>query len=319
MKKSIFTFFVITFASISQGAGQEQVPAFPVGSLSAYPTIVQAGTHPTLTWDVTIPEAIDEIIEIEPPGTIKPKRCLVMDVRVLGASVKRTWVNSRGQVVDWEWVETEALVSYNGSSYDRIFFDTHDDVAPNYIVHSQIVDKNSSIDFGSRYVLSSGSWSTLYTSTNSSYNVVALKNGDTPPTTTPMYQQPTIESFILPYLDEDGNIELGPRDIIYLMELTHTDRNDGGFDLQDMALLVSFYDEVQEDGTVIDCESEDTDEGTIEGDTNKGKTNNGNGNGNNGHGNNEDGVDSSNPGNSKDGEDTDPDVDDEKQRGRRKE
>ena len=95
------------------------------------------------------------------------------------------------------------------------------------------------------------------------------------------------------------------------MELTHTDRNHGGFDLQDMALLVSFYDQVQEDGTVIDCTTEDADEGTIEGDTNKGKTNNG-------HGNNMDGVDSSNPGNSKAGEDTDPDVDDEKQRGRRK-
>lgn len=320
MKKSLLIFFLITLASIHQGVGQNnQVPAFPVGSLSAYPTIVQAGTHPTLTWDITIPEAIEEIIEIEEPGTIKPKRCLVMDVRVLGASVKRTWVNSRGEVVDWEWVPTESLISYNGASYERIFFDTQDDVAPNYIVHSQIVDKNSSIDFGARYVNSNGSWSTLYTSTNSAYNVVALKNGDTPPTTTPMYQQPTIESFILPYLDDDGNIELGPRDIIYLMELTHTDRNDGGFDLQDMALLVSFYDQVQEDGTVIDCESEEEDEGTIEGDNNNGKTNNGNGNGNNGHGNNEDGVDSSNPGNSKDGEDSDPDVDDEKQRGRRKE
>ena len=324
MKKSLLIFFLISLALIHQGVAQNnQVPAFPVGSLSAYPTIVQAGTHPTLTWDITIPEAIEEIIEIEEPGTIKPKRCLVMDVRVLGASVKRTWVNSRGEVVDWEWVPTESLISYNGASYERIFFDTQDDVAPNYIVHSQIVDKNSSIDFGARYVNSNGSWSTLYTSTNSAYNVVALKNGDTPPTTTPMYQQPTIESFILPYLDDDGNIELGPRDIIYLMELTHTDRNDGGFDLQDMALLVSFYDQVQEDGTVIDCESEEEDEGTIEGDNNNGKTNNGNGNGNgngnNGHGNNEDGVDSSNPGNSKDGEDSDPDVDDEKQRGRRKE
>lgn len=295
----------------STQAQDEQVPAFPVGSLSAFPTIVQAGTHPTLTWNITIPEAIEEIIEIEEPGTIRPKRCLVMDIRVLGASVKRTWVNRRGQVVKWEWVPTECLISYNGGTLNRIFFDTHDDVSPNYIVHTQIVQNNSSIDFGSRYVLSNGSWSTLRTSTNSAYNVVALKNGDTPPTTTPMYQQPTIESFILPYLDDDGNIELGPRDVIYLMELTHTDRDDGGFDLQDMALLVSFYDQVQEDGTVIDCASEEADEGTIEGDNNKGKTNNG-------HGNNEDGVDSSNPGNSKDGEDTDPDDDDEKQRGRRK-
>lgn len=312
MKSTFLTLILLVAGALQMGvAEEEQVPAFPVGSLSAFPTIVQAGTHPTLTWDVTIPETIEEIIVIEPPGTIKPKRCLVMDVRVLGASVKRTWVNSNGQVVNWEWVPTESLLSYNGSSYDRIFFDTHDEVLPNYIVHTQLVDKNSTINFGARYVLSNGSWSSMRTSTNSSYNVVALKNGDTPPTTTPLYQQPTIESFILPYLDEDGNISLGARDVIYLMELTHTDQSHGGFDLQDMALLISFYDQVQADGTVIDCDAEEEDEGTIPGNNNNGHTNNG-------HGNNWDGVDSSNPGNSKSGEDTDPDVDDEMQRGRRK-
>lgn len=317
MKSTFLTLIILVAGALQIGFAQEdQVPAFPVGSLSAFPTIVQAGTHPTLTWDVTVPETIEEVIVIEPPGTIRPKRCLVMDVRVLGASVKRTWVNRSGQVTRWEWVPTQAALSYNGSSYDRIFFDTHDEVLPNYIVHSQIVAQNSTINFGAKYVLSNGSWSNMYTSTNSAYNVVALKNGDTPPTTTPLYQQPTIESFILPYLDEAGNISLGARDVIYLMELTHTDRNHGGFDLQDMALLVSFYDEVQADGTVIDCSTQEDDEGTIKGDTNKGKTKKGQGN--KGHGNNWDGVDSSNPGNSKEGEDTDLAVDDEKQRGRRK-
>ncbi|MEZ5434456.1 MAG: hypothetical protein R3F31_25480 [Verrucomicrobiales bacterium] len=63
---------------------------------------------------------------------------------------------------------------------------------------------------------------------------------DTPPTTTPLYQQPTLESFLRPYLDDNGNIKIGPMDVIYLMELTHTDRNNGGFDLQDLVILVTF-------------------------------------------------------------------------------
>ena len=89
--------------------------------------------------------------------------------------------------MDWEWVPTQAQIKYNGNSYSPIFFDTHDDVNPNQIVHSQTVEKNSSINFGGRYMASNGYWSTWYSSTNSSHNVVALKDGDTPPTTTPLY------------------------------------------------------------------------------------------------------------------------------------
>lgn len=302
-------------------ADPDQTPTIPVGSLSAFPTIVQTGTKPQLTWEITLPETVPVVIE--PPGTVKPKRCLYMDVRVLGASVKRVWTNNRGEVVDWEWVPTESRISYDGGSYERIFYDTHDNVLPDRIVHSQKVEKNSTINFGARYVQSNGSWATWYSSTNSSHNVVALRDGDTPPTTTPMYQQPTIESFILPYLDDDGNISLGPRDIIYLMELTHTDRNHGGFDLQDMALLLTFYDELETDEGTFDCDGNQTGGGgTDGGGTDDGGTDggsSGNGNGNNGHGNNVDGVDSSNPGNSPHHDnDTDPNYDDERGRGRRK-
>ena len=282
-------------------------PLIPSGNLSAFPTMVQAGTHPTLTWDITLPEGVTDVVTITPPGTITPKRCLIMDVRILGASVKRVWTNSHGKITKWEWVPTEAQLNYNGSGYSRIFYNTHNKVNPNTIVRTIAVGEGKTINFGGRYYVD-GAWSNTFTSTNSSHNVVALKNGDTPPTTTPLYQQPTIESFILPYLDDDGKISLGARDVILLMELTHTDRNHGGFDLQDLAVLATFYDEVSHNGVVSDC-SGTTSTGT-------GGTTSGSGNGNNGHGNNVDGVDSSNPGNSPH-VDSDPDVDDEAGRGRR--
>jgi len=326
--------------------GQNLTPLIPSGSLSAFPTIVQAGTHPTLTWDVTLPESVTDIVTITPPGTITPKRCLIMDVRILGASVKRVWLNSQGKVTKWEWVPTEAQMNYNNTGYTRIFYNTHDKVNPNSIVKTIAVGAGKTINFGGRYVTSSGSWSTWYSTTNCQYNVVALKDGDTPPTTTPLYQQPTIESFILPYLNEDGNIKLGARDVIYLMELTHTDRNHGGFDLQDLAILVTFYDEVSHNGVTSDCAGTTEGDGTMSGGTTSGGTTSGGttsggttsggttsggttgdgstsggttseGNGNNGHGNNTDGVDSSNPGNAP-FTDSDPNVDDEENRGRRK-
>jgi hypothetical protein len=303
----LFGLIAITTFIVSPLRSQDQTPIIPVGSLSAFPTIVQAGTHPDLTWDVTLPERVDDIITIEPPGTLVPKRSMIMDVRVIGASVKRVWINSRGQITNWEWVPTEAQMNYNGSGYSRFFYNTQDNVNPNSGLVTKVVEKDSTINFGARYLNSNGSWSTWYSSTNAQYNVVALKNGDTPPTTTPLYQQPTIESFILPYLDNNGNISIGARDIIYLMELTHTDRNHGGFDLQDMVLLVTFYDEMVHNGVTSTCAGSTTTGGTTTTTTT----------GNNGHGNNVDGVDSSNPGNAP-FTDTDPNVDDEGQRGKRK-
>ena len=320
MNARIREFLILLASLVLPGILQAQTPLTPLipsGNLSAFPTIVQAGTHPTLTWDITLPEAVDDVVTIEPPGTLVPTRCLIMDVRILGASVKRVWINSQGKVTKWEWVPTEGQMNYNGEGYNRIFYNTQDNVNPNTIVSTIAVEQGSTIDFGGRYLQSDGSWSTWYSSTNSQYNVVALKNGDTPPTTTPLYQQPTIESFILPYLDDDGNISLGARDVIYLMELTHTDRNNGGFDLQDLCILVTFYDEVSHNGVTSDCAGTNPDDGTMDGGTGTDSGTTESGNGNNGHGNNVDGVDSSNPGNAP-FTDTDPTVDDEAGRGRRK-
>ncbi|MEM6277907.1 MAG: hypothetical protein AAF733_00410 [Verrucomicrobiota bacterium] len=242
MKQVIPAAFALLFLTTSQPLlGEEEAPLIPVGTLSAFPTIVQTGTHPQLTWEVTLPEAIEEIIEITPPGTITPKRDVFMEVRILGAGV--TYYEG-GYLY---FVPTEAEISVNGGSYTRIFYDTNTNVNPNTIVYSSAVEEGETVNFGASYY-HNNSWGPFYSSTNSANNVVALKNGDTPPTTTPMHQAPTIESFIRPYLGDDGTVVLGPRDVIYLFELTHTDQSDQGFDLQDMAILVRFYEEVSEDG-----------------------------------------------------------------------
>lgn len=222
-------------------AQQTNAPVMPVGSLSAFPTIVQAGTHPQLTWNVTLPAAVLDVVTITPPGTVTATKSQYVDVRILGASVKAVSTNQYGQITSWSWVPTECVFSFNGGSYNRIFYDTHDKVNQNTIVTTKQVNVGQTINFGGRYYYNNN-WSTQRTSTNSSNTVRALKHGDTPPTTTPLYQQPTIESFILPYLDTNGNLKLGPRDVIYLMELTHTNTADGGFDLQDLVILCTFRD-----------------------------------------------------------------------------
>lgn len=210
----------------------------PSGNLSTPQAFVQYGTKPNLAWNITYPEIIKDLVTIKPPGTITPKTKVKMEVRVIGASVKVVWKNSWGAITRWEWAPTEAQMSVNKGAYSRIFYNTQANVQPNMVVKTLTCDVGQDINFGGRYNLDG--WSYLYTSTNSSQNVVALINGDIPPTTTPLYQQPTIEDFIKPYLDGSGRISIGSKDVIYLMELTHTDKRDGGFDLQDLALLVTF-------------------------------------------------------------------------------
>src|SRR5690606_11876702 len=111
----------------------------------------------TLTWDITLPEGVTDVVTITPPRTITPKRCLIMDVRILGASVKRVWTNSHGKVTKWEWVPTEAQLNYNGSGYSRIFYNTHNKVNPNTIVRTIAVGEGKTLNFGGRHYVD-GAW-----------------------------------------------------------------------------------------------------------------------------------------------------------------
>lgn len=235
---AVITVVVLILCAIFAGKVHAQDPPVPVGFLSASPEYVQIGEKPNLSWSVTYPAVVKDIITITPPGTCTPKVRVAMDVRVIGASVKIVWTNGWGQVTRWEWAPTEAQVSINNGTYSRIFYNTQDKVNPSTVVHSTTVQAGRDINFAGRHYFDG--WSSLFKSTSDSGNVVALVNGDTPPTTTPLYQQPTIDDFIRPYLDGQGRVSIGPKDVIYLMELTHTNKNDAGFDLQDLALLVTF-------------------------------------------------------------------------------
>jgi len=229
---------VLITCMICAGMLRAQDPSVPVGALTATPDYVKVGDRPNLSWTITYPAVVKDIITITPPGTCTPKVRVAMDVRVIGASVKVVWTNAWGQITRWEWAPTEAQVSINNGSYSRIFYNTQDKVNPSTVVYSTTVQAGRDINFAGRYYFDG--WSSLFRSTNTNGNVIALVNGDTPPTTTPLYQQPTINDFIRQYLDGQGRVKIGPKDVIYLMELTHTNKNDSGFDLQDLALLVTF-------------------------------------------------------------------------------
>jgi hypothetical protein len=245
-------------------AAAQSIPSVPVGSLTAFPTIVQTGTKPTLTWDIQYPAIVKDYVEIVGSSTIRAKEKLDVEVRVLGNGVTVSATGSN----TFSWVNAQALLSFNSTSssivsasnstppsrnnpssntgssfgYSQIFYGTNLNVNPNTVVWSRSnMMPNQTIRFGGRYYYSNA-WGSTYTTSNSNTNVRTLVNGDTPPTIIPMYSAPSLEDFIRPYLDSGGKVRIGPMDVIVFMELTHSasQQTDPGYDLQDLVLLVTF-------------------------------------------------------------------------------
>ena len=328
------------------------IPSIPVGVMSAFPTIVQTGTRPTLTWNILYPSKVTDLVEINPPGTLIPQDTVYTNVQIVGTDIKPCNVCStvvaharpgelrmriddayqqmligthpnRGpikvriladlcqnvrriytDIMDFNTfptldstghyakngglkpfypsgifnqqetipvattpttytpVPTEARVSVNGGLYEQLFYGTQADVDPAHNLFIKKLFKGQMLDFGGRYVKPDGTWSNFYTTRSSNLQVVALKNGDIPPTSFSLYRQGFLASYLKPYLDASGRVSIGPLSVLIVMELDNSDHANGCFDYQDEILLVTF-------GTKHP---------------------------NNGHGNNLDGVDSSNPG-----------------------
>jgi len=222
-------------AASTQLNAQAASPSIPVGWLTAFPTVVQTGTKPTLTWDISYPSVVKDFVTVVPPATVSPKQDLDVEVRILGNGVT---VSTSGG--GFNFVNAEAVLSFNNGSYNRIFYGTNNNVNPNTIVWSMSrIRANQTLRFGGRF-FHNNSWGTLFTSSSGTQNVQTLVNGDTPPNKVPEYGAPTLESFIRPYLGPNGKVKIGPMDVIVFMELTHTNQNDSGYDQQDMVLLVTF-------------------------------------------------------------------------------
>lgn len=209
-------------------------PSIPVGSLTAFPTVVQPGVHPTLTWNINYPSVVEDYVNVG-KNTVDPLEDLYVDVRVLGAGV------TVGSGSSYNFVPTEAQVKVGSSGYQRVFYGTNTKVNSGTIVLSKLVHAGEKLKFGGRYYYNS-KWGPYFNSDSGTNNVRTLVNGDVPPTTYPLHTAPTLESFIKPYLDAEGKVKIGPMDVIVFMELTHYDSQitDQGYDLQDMVLLVTF-------------------------------------------------------------------------------
>ena len=237
-------------------SGSSTIPSMPAGALSAYPTVAQTGTRPTLTWGILYPSKVSDLVVVQPPGTLIPNATVYATVQIVGSRVSGSDA-AQGSTP----ISTDARVSLNGGSYQQLFFGSQADVDPAKQLYIKKLAANETLNFGGRYV-SQDAWTPFYTTQSSNMQVVALVNGSTPPTRLPLYQSSTLAGYLKPYLDASGQVSIGPMSVLILMELGQTSHSSSSFDYQDQVLLVTFSLKHPNDG----------------------------------HGNNLDGVDVSNPG-----------------------
>lgn len=247
-------------------------PLTPVGAMTAFPTIVQTGTKPTLTWNIMYPAKIGsglggngngngnsggtkDIAIVSPPGTIIPLEDVFVTVQIIGTGVTSCTGSSTVSP------PTDLRLSINGGPYVQLFYGTQDVVNPSHKLFIKKVLRGQTIDLGGRYVIGSG-WSPFYTTRSSNLQVVSLVNGDSLPLSTQFQGQAQMANYLKPYLDGSNKIRIGPLNVLVVMELAQTNRNSPCFDAQDQVVLVTLSRRHP----------------------------------NNGHGNNLDGVDVSNPG-----------------------
>ncbi|MCF7733043.1 MAG: hypothetical protein K9N23_15245 [Akkermansiaceae bacterium] len=249
---------VVCLLLAGKSHAQSANPSIPVGSLTAYPTTVQTGTKPTLTWNILHPSMVQDVAFVNPPGTLVATKAIYVSVQAVGTGISGC---SGNPVPANTQSMTEARLSLNGSAYKQLFYGSQSDVDPSKYLYIKKLKAGDTVDFGGRFV-ASGAWSPFYTTRSSNLQVIALLDGQTIPTTLPLYQQSYLASYLRPYLGADSKVRIGSMSVLILMEFDRTNRTEKCFDYQDFVLLATFSTQHP----------------------------------NNGNGNNLDGVDSSNPG-----------------------
>lgn len=222
-----------------QAAPNEQPgsPSIPVGWLTAFPSIVQTGTHPELNWSLEYPKTVLDKVSIQPAGQLILKEGSSVEVRVVAASSDSSSGTS---------LPVETWINPGTGSWSRVFTGTEETVDPTKVVYRQEVPTNATLYVGSR-TYDEGWGPFEYTGSGSS-NVVTLVDGDSLPEILPNFNEALVNPSLAPYVDGSGNVEIGPQDVIILYELDQPDPTHTGHEHQDVVVLVTFNRPVDNNG-----------------------------------------------------------------------
>lgn len=219
MKKTLPLILISCLCVTHIGAEENKIPK---GTLSVNKNRVSKNEKPYLSWNIVHPAPVIDIIsEITPEDEVIVKKKVRVDVYMVG-----TGVTSHNGTVQHE---TRTHINL-GDGWLHVFTGVGRDVDPKVIRATKVLNPGDKITFRANY----RDW--RY---NSSDEVIALKNGDTPPTNLGQNGGVALEDYLAPYV-KNGKLSLSPLDIIYCAELTHTNKNSSGYDIQDSIVLLRF-------------------------------------------------------------------------------
>jgi hypothetical protein len=237
--------------------------ATPRGTLGVDRNFVRTGTHSQLNWKIEYPSSV---VEVDTPNVIKPKKELKMRVRLLGATFKTnkghgnnvdgvdadnvggkntgaidyTYLDDEISYLGASYLPVEVVWSLNGADWTQIFYGYQGLVKPSTVILEATVKEGDAVNFGGRGWRDEA-WLPLYSTAQSSPNVIVLKDGEEVPSSVPALLSGNFEKVLKPYMDPTKRtVKIGERDLIILMELGESDPKQTGFDLQDAVLLVTF-------------------------------------------------------------------------------
>lgn len=221
----------------------------PTGNLNVDRTLVRAGSISQLDWKIQHP---NELLKNQ------------MRVRVLGSSFHINRGNNgggnNGDGVDSSntgnsgtydpsgtyddesklgkaiMLPIEVKWQLNNSSWILLFSGTQSDVNPLKVVLNTAIKPSDIINFGARGYRDQ-KWLPFYSTATPTPNVVTLENGDTLPT---IIRQRPIENILRPYTTADNKVQIGIHDLLILVEVGQTNTSYADFNLQDVAILVTF-------------------------------------------------------------------------------
>lgn len=214
---------LLTCTSLAHANKPEPVPT---GELNVNLTMVRQGVAPALNWKISYPTKVTDVVDIPPTDEIIPKTKLRVKVSMVGVGL----TDQRGTQYP-----AKNNIKFGNSGWQHLFTGRGRDVRPNRILVNRIVQRGEALRFAARVNVRGYGY---YYNQNS--NITVLKNGDTPPNVAAGYNHQTpVASYLRPYVKK-GKIAIGPMDVLYVSELTHTNPRQSGYDMQDSIVLVQF-------------------------------------------------------------------------------
>lgn len=209
----------------------EKITEITNGTLEVNSDWVRKNAQPIVTWDLTSKDTLNTIFKRNPDGPSEVLTDLRVTVTILGTGV------TSGSGTNYKSYVTKGEVRIGSNNWVTVHNGDEDSVTPGKVVYTADAKKGDKIYFRSQYY--NGGWST--SRTESSSEVRILTNGERVPSNKPDNDAvKSAEDFLKPHMNEDGTLKLGDLDIIYAAELTHTNKQDSGYDLQDLIVHVSF-------------------------------------------------------------------------------